>query len=121
MEEQSIPGADEGAENAAQVEGLARQVNGENVHFSDGLAFNVTANQTMTMTDAAAMVVGVGGDMVMSDGGAMIVGVGHDLKLTDGGALSMQVIVVPTDADPDAKDYLDKARIFESDQVYEPK
>jgi hypothetical protein len=37
------------------------------------------------------------------------------------GALSMSVIVIPTDADPEAKDYLDHARIFDADQVYEPK
>ncbi|MFM5917557.1 MAG: hypothetical protein ACKOOL_08500 [Novosphingobium sp.] len=37
------------------------------------------------------------------------------------GALKVEVITVPLDADPDAKDYLDKARIFGSEQVYEPK
>ena len=37
------------------------------------------------------------------------------------GALAMEVIVVPTDADPEAKDYLDKARIYDSSFVIDQK
>ncbi len=37
------------------------------------------------------------------------------------GALAMEVILIPTDADPAAKDYLDHARIFGSADVIEPK
>ena len=75
-----------------------------------------TARSKSSAGEDEVMVISLGNDAPASFWALYHAGLGGKY-----GALSMEVILVPTDADPSAKDYLDHARIYGSADVIEPK
>lgn len=59
--------------------------------YRQGLAFGISTEKNVTVTDSAVFGIAAGHDLNLTDSGAVSVAIGHDLDLTDGGAVFLRV------------------------------
>ena len=88
--------------NDVKAQGFAQEVVGDNIEFGPGLALSVTADGSVTLERAAAVMVRgeediaitnsgagaivAGGDVELMNGGSQVLVAGGDVQITNGGA-----------------------------------